>query len=323
MQPNLNLTIPLSDISPDAQPLIRAYRKAENEGTTSNNVETLRELYTRAAVKYGVKSPNVITEDFICPVEEGEIILRSYRAPDLGDKVTDALIYFHGGGWTAGGLESHTANCQFLANEAKVTVIAVEYRLAPEFKFPIPLEDCIAALHFICEKNSRFKIDPMRLILAGDSAGGQLATILAHQYSEELPAQGEVIAEILFYPSTDLTLSFKSYQRIDHGFPVNGKSVRDFRAAYLKGDEDLTDPRLSPLLNDHLNRHLHTFIITVGLDPLVDEGIAYAQKLREERLFVQHYHIPNQPHDFLAYSGLIPTGKEYLKKAAYFIRTLR
>lgn len=323
MQPTSNLIIPLSDISPDAQPLIRAYRKAEYEGKTATDIPTLRELYSSAAIKYGVKSPEVEQEDFLCPVENGEITLRSYRAPELGDKVTDALIYFHGGGWTAGGLESHEANCRFLANEAKITVIAVDYRLAPEFKFPIPLEDSITALNFICENNRLFKIDPMRIILAGDSAGGQIATILAHQYSEELPAQGEVIAEILFYPSTDLTLSFKSYQRIDRGFPVNGKSVREFRAAYLTGEEDLTDPRLSPLLNNQLNRHLHTFIITVGLDPLVDEGIAYAQKLREERLFVQHYHIPNQPHDFLAYSGLIPTGKEYLKKAAYFIRTLR
>jgi acetyl esterase len=188
------------------------------------------------------------------------------------------LIYFHGGGFVVGDLETHDNICRFLARQAGVRVMAVDYRLAPEHRFPAAIEDALAAFGFAVEHAGEFGIDPARVAVGGDSAGGNLAAGVAR-----LAAAGNGNApafQLLFYPWLDLAGKRDSYQLFGEGFYLTEADLDWYRRHYLADERDARDPRCSPMLAEDLAGSAPAYIVTAGFDPLRDEGEEYAERLR-------------------------------------------
>jgi acetyl esterase len=186
------------------------------------------------------------------------------------------LVYFHGGGFVLGGFESHDVPCRRLAREAGVVVVAVDYRLAPESPFPTAVTDSLAAFRWTASHAPRLGIDPARLGVGGDSAGGNLAAVVA------LETRGDSVrprAQILIYPAVDFTMSSASIDGLGEGFILEKASIEWFRDQYL-GAGDRRDPRASPLFRRDLAGAPSAVVHVAGFDPLRDEGLAYAAALR-------------------------------------------
>src|SRR5436305_14212786 len=200
--------------------------------------------------------------------------MRVYRA--VGGETLPALMYFHGGGWTIGDLDTHDVRCRQLAVGARCVVFSVDYRLAPEYPFTAALDDCLAATRHVAENADQLKI--RGLAVGGDSAGGNLAAAVALLARD---AGAPAIAfQLLIYPATDQRLATPSHERNGQGYLLTRDAMLYFRGAYLPNETDWTDWRPSPLLAKTHAGLPPALVITAGYDPLLDEGRAYAEKLR-------------------------------------------
>jgi acetyl esterase/lipase len=228
----------------------------------------------------------------------GQIPLRLYRPAGVPDAVRlPVYVYFHGGGWVIGDLESHDVLCRQLTAESGACVIAVDYRLAPEHKFPAAADDAWAATRWISAHATELGVDAGRLAVGGDSAGGNLAAVVALMARD---AGGPSIAlQVLIYPVTDLGSESKSYADFADGYMLTRDSMRWFTAHYLGGKEDAQDWRVSPLRAPSLAGLPPTLVITAGFDPLHDEGAAYATRLREAGVTVDYVSFGGMIHGFV------------------------
>lgn len=189
------------------------------------------------------------------------------------------LVYFHGGGFVIGDLDSHDGQCRRLAAQAQCVVIAVDYRLAPEYKFPQAPEDCYTAVCWIAQNAETLQIDSTRIAVAGDSAGGNLATVVCLMSRDR---NGPAIAQqILIYPCTDATMSFPSIKKLTKGYILTEELMDWFLRQYIREGTDKKDPLLSPFWSENLSNLPPALVITAEFDPLKDEGAAYAEKLRK------------------------------------------
>ncbi len=234
------------------------------------------------------------------------IPLRVYRPPGVSDsRRLPVLVYFHGGGWVIGDLETHDVLCRQLTAEAGVSVIAVDYRLAPEHKFPAAADDAWAATRWIAAHAAELGVDADRLAVGGDSAGGNLAAVVALLARE---AGGPRIAlQILLYPVTDLVSESQSYADLADGYMLTRDSMRWFRAQYLATEQDTADWRVSPLRAPSLAGLPPALVVTAGYDPLRDEGEAYARRLREAGVSVDAVSFGGMIHGFVPMGRLIDT----------------
>ncbi len=197
-------------------------------------------------------------------------------------------------------------------------MLAVDYRLAPESKFPAALDDAIAAVRWIVAKSTRLGLDPLRIGIGGDSAGGNLAAVMAiYARNGDLPP---LRFQLLVYPVTDLTMSHASYGIAAPGLPVTRSTMEWFRAHYLAEEHEHDDWRLSPLKATVLTGVAPAFIMTAGYDPLADEGEAYATRLRRGGVRVVHSHYPGQIHGFLTMGGVLPTALGAIRELGDAIR---
>jgi acetyl esterase len=264
--------------------------------------------------------PEVATvQDLFAPGVAGPIPLRLYRGQHATQNPMPALVYFHGGGWVFGDLDTHDVVCRIQANGGPFTVISVDYRLAPEHHFPAAVEDAWAATRWIAANACRLGIDPARIAVGGDSAGGNLATVVA------LTARGQrlaLAAQVLFYPVTDLGMRHPSYAKIASGFPVSASTMQWFKNHYLGSVEDQLDWRVSPLRAEDLGGLPPTFLMTAGFDPLRDEGEAYALRLHDAGVKLTYRLLPGQIHGFLTMGRLIPEASAFLDEAAHWLREL-
>lgn len=312
--------VPLEQVAADAVDLIRAFRVSGEISFQDVTLAQARANYLKACAANGLEAESVAdirTLDY--PVAEGTASLRVYRPAGMpAHVVTPVVVFIHGGGWVIGNLDSHDSICRALANRTDATVIAVQYRLAPEYRFPVPLDDCFAAIRYITGQASELKVDPRLALIVGDSAGGNMATVLANDPACQ--ALGMTFkGQVLFYPVTDLTASQPSYQRITCGFPLTARSMYWFKDQYTTQDQDWGDARLSPLLHAKGRKQPPLFILTVGHDPLSDEGIAYASAAARAGTEVLHLHLPGHAHGVLTSAGKIATGRQVLAQAAQFI----
>jgi len=234
------------------------------------------------------------------------IPLRVYRPPGVSDsRRLPVLVYFHGGGWVIGDLETHDVLCRQLTAEAGISVIAVDYRLAPEHKFPAAADDAWAATRWIAAHAAELGVDADRLAVGGDSAGGNLAAVVALLARE---AGGPRIAlQILLYPVTDLVSESQSYADLADGYMLTRDSMRWFRAQYLAKEQDAADWRVSPLRAPSLAGLPPALVVTAGYDPLRDEGEAYARRLREAGVSVDAVSFGGMIHGFVPMGRLIDT----------------
>ena len=247
------------------------------------------------------------------------IPLRVYRPPGVSDsRRLPVLVYFHGGGWVIGDLETHDVLCRQLTAEAGVSVIAVDYRLAPEHKFPAAADDAWAATRWIAAHAAELGVDADRLAVGGDSAGGNLAAVVALLARE---AGGPRIAlQILLYPVTDLVSESQSYADLADGYMLTRDSMRWFRAQYLARAQDAADWRVSPLRAPSLVGLPPALVVTAGYDPLRDEGEAYARRLREAGVSVDAVSFGGMIHGFVPMGKLIDTGNRAVTLIAGSLR---
>ena len=232
------------------------------------------------------------------------IPLRVYRPAGVADsRRLPVLVYFHGGGWVIGDLETHDVLCRQLTAEAGVSVIAVDYRVAPEHKFPAAVDDAWAATRWIAAHAAELSVDADRLAVGGDSAGGNLAAVVALLARD---AGGPRIAlQILLYPVTDLASESQSYADLADGYMLTRDSMSWFRAHYLTKENDAADWRVSPLRARSLAGLPPALVVTAGYDPLRDEGEAYARRLREAGVSVDAVSFGGMIHGFVPMGRLI------------------
>ena len=233
--------------------------------------------------------------DRTIPGPAGEIPVRIYRpSADAGLPVT---VFFHGGGWVIGDLESHDHCCRTIASKAECVVVAVDYRLAPEAKFPAAVDDAWAATEWVATHADELGVDATRLAVAGDSAGGNLAAVVANLSRDH--EHVEIVQQALIYPVTDGSCDRPSMTENAEGYLLTRTAMDFFHEHYTVSAADVNDPRYSPILSD-LEGAPPAVVVTAGFDPLRDQGNAYAVKLSDAGVDVDHVEYQGMFHGFFS-----------------------
>ena len=244
----------------------------------------------------------------------GAIPLRFYRPESAGAAPGPLLVFYHGGGWVIGGLQSYDALCRALAAKARCRVVSVDYRLAPEHRFPAAVDDAFAALRWIAGNAALFGADPGCIAVGGDSAGGNLSAVVAQLARD---AGGPALRfQLLIYPATDLRGGSASHRAFADGYLLTHQLMRWFFDHYMRSEADTADVLASPLLARSLAGLPPALVITAGFDPLQDEGKAYAARLAAEGVKTEHRHYPGMIHGFFNMSGVLDEAKRAIDAAA-------
>jgi len=256
-------------------------------------------------------------EDIRIPGPAGEIPARVYSSR-TGGASQPSVAYFHGGGWVQGDLETHHGLCARLATHAGVLVVAVDYRLAPEHKFPAAVEDCLAAYRWLRAHGRDIGADPARVAVAGDSAGGNLSAVV----SQLAAAGGTPLprCQVLIYPAVDFSFDTDSHRDLADGHVIPRDRILWYAEQYLRDEADKADLRASPLRAPRLAGQPPTLIVTAGFDPLRDEGRAYGDRLREAGVAVVYREYPGQIHAFVSLTKAIPQGMACTLEIADYLR---
>lgn len=232
--------------------------------------------------------------DRTIPGPAGDIPIRVYTPEGTGP--FPCLVYFHGGGWVIGDVEMTNAICRAMANRTGCVVVSVEYRLAPEHKYPVPLDDCYAATTWVAQNGADIGIDPSRLAVGGDSAGGNLAAAVSLRARDE---DGPALAmQLLVYPVTDHSYDTGSYESNGKDYLLTTDMMKWFWDHYLNSDADGEQQYVSPLRATDLSNLPPATVFTAEFDPLRDEGEAYASLLDEAGVPVSHTRFDGQIHGF-------------------------
>ena len=256
------------------------------------------------------------TEDTSIPGPAGDIPVRIYR-PQAGG-VHPVVVFLHGGGFTIGSIASHDPLCQQIAAGVPAVVVSVDYRLAPEHKFPAAVEDCWAAVQWVADHAAELGGDPARVAAAGDSAGGNLAAVCAIRARD---AGGPALAfQLLIYPTTDATGSFPSIQENGKGYFLTEETMRWFQDNYLSPDDDRRHPDASPYFVEDLNGLAPAFVVTAEYDPLRDEGEAYAQRLVEAGVPTKVKRYDGMIHAFFQLDAAIPAAADAITDSIEALR---
>lgn len=269
-----NISIPYYDLTPAEARAIRAVPKWESTQAPQLASITDRKITVRDGAK---------------------IEVRIYK-PTF-DKILPVIVYYHGGGWVFGNLESSDAGCQLLAEKAEAIVVSVDYRLAPEYPFPIPLHDAYDSLVWVYENIVQFGGDATTLSVAGDSAGGNLATVVAYLAAT---LNGPAIqAQALIYPVVNVDFTTASYSAYGEHYGLDKQGMQWFAGHYTDG-QNYKDPLVSPLQIEDVSVLPKTIIIAAEADVLYDEGLAYAQKLADAGVTVEHINMTGLIHSYFS-----------------------
>jgi acetyl esterase/lipase len=266
-----------------------------------------------ASIRQGGGAPEPVFEvtERAIPGPGGDLALRLYRPS--GARRLPALLYFFGGGWVLGTIDTADGVARRLANSCGVMVAVVGYRLAPEHPFPAAVDDCYAALRWVAARSGEIGADPARLAVGGDSAGGNLAaavTLLARDDGPPLAGQ------LLVYPNTDQLAEDESMHAADDPFLFNRHSVAWYRRHYLTGAQDAANPLASPLRAPSLAGLPPALVITAEYDPLRDQGEAYARRLADEGVPVELSRYPGMAHGFFTMAGTVDASRSAIAQAA-------
>jgi acetyl esterase len=246
----------------------------------------------------------------------GEIPIRIYR-PE-GRPPFPALVYFHGGGWVIGSIETHDASCRDLANRAGAVVVSVEYRLAPESRFPAAAEDCYAATQWVAANAAALGVDPKRIGVGGDSAGGNLAAVVALMARDR---RGPALRhQLLIYPVTDADFSRPSYRENAEGYLLTTRAMEWFWGHYVPDVAQRAEPYAAPLRAPELAGLPPAFVITAEYDPLRDEGEAYARRLQHSGVPTVLKRYDGAIHGFFAMGLLAQVGRDAVDDAVAAVR---
>ncbi|MAW34179.1 MAG: lipase [Proteobacteria bacterium] len=295
--------------------IIEQVRKANAPELFQLTPDQAREEYAKRVKKLSSQETIFKFEDRDIRVGNSDIKIRIYWPKALAiDEKLPVLLFFHGGGYVIGDLNTHDSVCRILANLADLIVVSVDYRLAPEYKFPVAVEDCFAALNWVKENGSMIGADTSRLAVGGDSAGGNLAavtSILARDNGFQ-----NIRFQLLVYPATAPEPETPSHYQFSEGFLLTRRLVTWFYKHYLRSRSDTKDFRYAPLISDDLSQLPSSLIITAGHDPLRDEGVEYAKKLIEFGNDVRVINYNGMAHGFYLMSGAVCKAMDALEESA-------
>ena len=286
-------------LDPESQRLIDLMAAANRPGWNTLSPQAARDLYL--SLRPGAQGPrpaDVTVVDRTIPGPAGELPVRIYRPASASDAKLPALVYAHGGGWVFGNLDSHDVLCAQLAIEAGIAVFHVDYRLAPEARFPGAFDDVAAALKWVAANGPSVGIDPTRLAIGGDSAGGNLAAAVAIWARDN--GGPKLLMQLLAYPVTDAVARTESYRRYDDGYGLNAITMEWFFDLYTPDQTSRGAGRGSPLRAAALAGLPPALVVTAGYDPLRDEGRAYAWRLQQEGTQADLVEFGGMLHGFLS-----------------------
>ena len=258
-------------------------------------------------------------EDLVIPGPAGDIPSRSYVPKGAVGTALPGLVFFHGGGFMIGNLESHDSFCRQLANLARVKVIALDYRLAPEHKFPAAVDDCIVATEWVCAHADQLGLDVERIAVGGDSAGGNLAAVVCNHFTEN---QGPALAfQLLIYPGIDNSAETESRRALRDAVILDARVIEYFGEAYLGGvDVARTDPRVSPIFASSHAAVPPAHIVTAEYDPLRDEGKAYADTLEAAGVSVTYRCYGGLMHNFIQQTAAVSRARVAVEEMAAVLK---
>ena len=248
------------------------------------------------------------------PGPAGPMRIRIYRPPDA---LRGALVWFHGGGWVTGSLDGADAQCRILANRGRSVVISIDYRLAPETKFPGPVDDAYEAVRFVSEHAAEFGIDPARIAVGGSSAGGNLAAAACLVARDR--GGPKIAFQLLAVPVTDLRYGSASHDEFAEGFGLTKADMEWYARHYIRTDADTDDPYASVLRAD-LRGLPPALVITAECDPLRDDGEAYATRLAELGIAAKAKRYPGMFHGFLAFPEIVAEARRAYEDAGSALR---
>ncbi len=271
----------------------------------------------REAMKQAVPDMAEV-RDITATGPHGPIPARLYRSKSAGAGPAPVLVFYHGGGWVVGDLDTHDNQARFFADALNGVVVSVDYRLAPEHKFPVAADDCYAATAWVAANAASLDVDAGRLAVGGDSAGGNLAAVVALMAAEK--GAPNVRAQVLIYPVVDLRMGYASYNTVGDGYTLTRGSMEWFRDHYLNSSAEVNDWRASPFLAKNHAAAPPAYLVTGGLDPLSDETAAYADVLRKVGVEAQFHYCPGQMHGFVGAKGIIKQADMVIEEIGSFLK---
>ncbi len=281
------------------------------------SVAEARNTLAAAAGMQGLQEAVARVEDRTIPGPQGDIPVRIYNPGGTG--ALPALVYFHGGGWVLGSLDMVDGICRSLANRAGCVVVSVEYRLAPEHKFPVAAEDSYAATRWVAAYAAALGVDPARLAVGGDSAGGNLAAVVALMARDR--GGPTLVQQLLIYPVTDSALDTPSYLENADGYLLTKDAMAWFWNHYARAAADRSNPYAAPLRASSLQGLPPALVITAEYDPLRDEGEAYAARLRAAGVPIELTRYHGMIHGFFGMAGVLDQAKRAIEQASGALRT--
>jgi acetyl esterase len=250
----------------------------------------------------------------------GPVPIRVYHPLDAPQGPLAVAVFTHGGGWVVCDLDSHDGMCRAVANASHCVVVAVDYRLAPEHRFPAGLEDAYAVLEWVAANAHEIEVDPSRLAVVGDSAGGNLAAALTLMARERVGPR--IAAQVLVYPVTDHDFTTESHN--DPGDPkvLQSDEVQYFWQEYLSDARDASNPYASPMRAPSLRELPPALVITAEFDPLRDEGEAYAHRLADAGVPVELVRYDGMMHSFVTFLDALPAARLAVDRIARHLRSM-
>jgi acetyl esterase len=308
-------------LAPDIHALISLAGRARSDSLDERVDPAEARVQRRAEAAIVAERPTIPmarVEQVTFPGPGGELAARLYVPASDSPEPPPLLVYFHGGGWVIGDLETHDSPCRFLAANAGVQVLAVDYRLAPEHPFPAAAEDAFAAFRWVSENAARFGTESDRIAVGGDSAGGNLAAVAALTAREEggsAPAM-----QLLIYPVTDTGRELPSRRSLGEGFLLTRRDMAYYEDRYLPPGTDRSDPRVAVLQAEDLSGLPPAYVVVAGFDPLRDEGVAYAERLREAGVTVALREHTGLVHTFINLTAICPSARAAMLEACGALR---
>lgn len=305
-----------SELDPDAARMIEQLERSRGPPTAAQTPESARLAFRERCERLGEARPIDTVEEFDVQGPDGDLTLRLYADEEAErEDPRAAIVWFHGGGWVRGDLETHDPVCRELAARTGRVVVAVDYRLAPEDPFPAPLEDCYTATEWTVENAAAIGVDPSRVAVAGQSAGGNLAagvSLLAAERGLDVEAQ------LLIYPALDANCDTHSHEQNAEGYLLTSDGMAWYWEQYLQGGIHAANPYAAPALasDERLAGQPPAVVLTCGYDPLRDEGDRYAERLRAAGTTVEQIQLPDLPHAFLTMRAEIPAADDALADLA-------
>ncbi|HEX3634974.1 MAG TPA: alpha/beta hydrolase [Paraburkholderia sp.] len=312
-------------LNPKIEQVLDMIARAKRPQLHDLTPQQARASYEKSAPILEIASaPMFSVEDLQVPTRDGATIrARLYQPVEPSwAEPAPALVYYHGGGFTVGSVDTHDALCRMFARDGRCAVLSVDYRLAPEYKFPTAVDDAFDALSWLHAHAAEYGVDAARLAVGGDSAGGTLATVCAVLARE---AGIELVLQLLIYPGATGYQQTDSHSRLANGFLLSGDTIQWFFNQYVRDKSDRDDWRFAPLDGQHnapdFSGLAAAWIATAEYDPLSDEGDAYAEKLRAAGNQVALKRYPGMIHEFFKMGGFVPDVAEAHADAAAALRT--